>query len=323
MGQLKWVNLGWTLLHLLAFIATLLLGLASTGRVWWVGDVLTHYWPQYGFILLVCALLALFNQKWPFALFSTFMLAYCSWWVWPYLLPRPVASPSETPLRLLLSNVYTFRPTFQDVYDLIEQTDPDVVVLLELDPDHYGEVEQLTHQYPYRLHEPKLTGNAIFSRRPVADLAFQPFFAAGRVDVWLTLADPPLTLIATHTQAAVNPTAWQGRNHHFELLSQEINRLNTPVLVAGDLNLSPYSPYFLQFVAETQLEDARHGRGLLGTWPNPVFWGWPAGLTFISTPLDHLFHSPEVVVSQLQRFSVSGSDHHALLIEFTVTQGGK
>jgi endonuclease/exonuclease/phosphatase (EEP) superfamily protein YafD len=323
MGQFKWVNLGWALLHFWAVIASLLLGLASTGRVWWVGDVLTHYWPQYGFVLLGCALLAWANQKWAFALFSTLMLAYCGWWVYPYLLPTPHSVSPRPPLRLLLSNVYTFRPSFQDVYDLIGQTDPDLVVLLELDPDHYVEVEQLTSQYPYRLHEPKLTGNAIFSRRPVADLAFQPFFPAGRVDVWLTLADPPLTLMATHTQAAVNPTAWQGRNHHFKLLSQEIKQVNTPVLVAGDLNLSPYSPYFLQFVEETQLQDARHGRGVLGTWPNPVFWGLPAGLTFISVPLDHLLHSPEVVVSQLQRLSIPGSDHHALLIEFTVISGGK
>ena len=65
-------------------------------------------------------------------------------------------------------------------------------------------------------------------------------------------------------------TSWS-RNEQLLKLAEFARQTPHPLLLLGDLNLTPWSPYFERLLAGSGLRDSRDGRGLFPTWPV----GWP------------------------------------------------
>ena len=84
-----------------------------------------------------------------------------------------------------------------------------------------------------------------------------------------------------------------------------------PVLLLGDMNLTPWSPAFADLLQQTGLRDGRLGFGLLPTWP--ARWG------VLGIPIDHALISPAVTIHQMEIGRDVGSDHRPLVIEFSVS----
>jgi endonuclease/exonuclease/phosphatase (EEP) superfamily protein YafD len=85
------------------------------------------------------------------------------------------------------------------------------------------------------------------------------------------------------------------------------------VIIAGDLNLSPWSPYYARLVRETGLADIRKGFGLLPTWPTH--------LRPMMIPIDHCLVSPDISVSRVRTGEHIGSDHLPLIVDLMVAKG--
>ena len=79
-----------------------------------------------------------------------------------------------------------------------------------------------------------------------------------------------------------------------------------PRLIIGDLNVTPFSPVFGDFLAATGMEDARRAHGLLGTWPT-----W---MPLLQIQIDHCIADPALVISRVARGPSLGSDHYPLEI---------
>lgn len=311
------------LLRLVTILVGGLLLAAHGGRWWWVLDNLTNYWPQMTAALALCAgLLLLARDRRP-ALLTLALALYGSLWVWPMYLPpsanQPAAGSLEKPITLLLSNVYSFRPDLDDVLALVGSLDPDIVVLLETVPDHYTQVETLAAAYPYHFHEPRVTGQAIFSKIPFESLEVV-HWPGGRIDVLARLGpdEHRFLLIATHGRAAVTPRKAQERNAHLAALADFIAAEKEPVLLAGDLNTTPFSSTYIDFREAAALQESRRGRGLMGTWPNPGFLGLPPVFSFIEAPLDHILATPGIAVQRFEKAPPLNSDHDPLWAAFTV-----
>jgi len=83
-------------------------------------------------------------------------------------------------------------------------------------------------------------------------------------------------------------------------------------LLIGDLNLTPFSPYFSDLLTQTGMEDARRVYGYHGTWPT---WMLP-----LQIAIDHCIAEPGLGVTRVARGPAIGSDHYPL--EITVRQRG-
>jgi endonuclease/exonuclease/phosphatase (EEP) superfamily protein YafD len=114
-----------------------------------------------------------------------------------------------------------------------------------------------------------------------------------------------LTIFGAHPLAPLNFYLWKWRNEYTLELAEKLSQTDGPVIVTGDLNNTPWTHYFKQFIKRSGLLDASQGRGPLPTWP--------AGLAVL--PLDHCLHSKEVVIKKRQRGPDIGSDHYPLIIE--------
>jgi endonuclease/exonuclease/phosphatase (EEP) superfamily protein YafD len=92
-------------------------------------------------------------------------------------------------------------------------------------------------------------------------------------------------------------------------LPELVHQQNAPVLLAGDLNTTPWSPYFQTLEKESGLKNSMKGFGFQPSW---------AGNAFLKIPLDHFLHSPEIVIHNRMIGPDVGSDHLPVIIDFTI-----
>jgi endonuclease/exonuclease/phosphatase (EEP) superfamily protein YafD len=80
-----------------------------------------------------------------------------------------------------------------------------------------------------------------------------------------------------------------------------------PVLLLGDLNVTPWNRHFRLLLERTGLRDSSRGRGVQPTWP--------AGSLLFAIPLDHGLHSPDIAILQRRIGGDVGSDHLPVIID--------
>lgn len=311
------LRVAWGLLLLILAVACLATLGAFFGRAWWIFDLFSNLHPQYFIVLAIGGLILVLRRQWRLALLAWLFAIVNLSLLLPYYI-SPTSSTSSVPaMRLLLSNVHSFRPDLDEVMALIETADPDVVILLEMIPAHWRQVQALETEYPYLFNEPLMTGTAVFSRVPLKELQPQLFLNGGRIDVLLRLQwqEQPLTIVATHARAATSLVKVNQRNAHLRDLAAFVAAEPDPIIVAGDLNVSPWSVYFRRFLHESGLQDGRRGRGLKPTWPAPEFSPL-SGL--ILTPFDHFLASAGVIIQDYRVGPFVGSDHYPLVVDFAL-----
>lgn len=92
-----------------------------------------------------------------------------------------------------------------------------------------------------------------------------------------------------------------------------VRELPEPRLFVGDLNTTLFSPYYADFIAASNLTDARRGAGLLPTFPARSLLG---ALTRL--PIDHCFVGEGVRVRGIKAGGDFGSDHLPLIVNLEV-----
>lgn len=304
--------------------AGVLAGLATltsfAGQFWWGFELTTHFRAQYALALggLAPILLALRQWRWA-ALLGAFALLNLAFLVpafWEDDPATPATAENRPSLRALLANVHAENRDFHRIRDLIATTDPDIVVLLEATPWLLDRLRDLDQRYPHRLAEPRddLFGIALFSRHPLAQgqiVRFDDPASPPAIVATFIAAARPFTLVGAHLWPPVSADLAEGRNRQLRGLAARVRQNQTPSLVLGDLNLSPWSPWFARLLADSGLRDSRRGRGIQPSWPA----GWP----LLWIPIDHALFSEGIRIRHREIGPATGSDHYPVIVDFQVS----
>lgn len=118
------------------------------------------------------------------------------------------------------------------------------------------------------------------------------------------------TILATHPPPPVGSAYSRQRNGQFSAISEYVRNAKSEVLLLGDLNTSPWSPFFRQLLLESGLRDGSQGLGIQPTWPtaNSLF----------RIPLDHCLHSPNIQIISKKVGPDVGSDHFPIIVDFQI-----
>jgi len=247
-------------------------------------------------------------------------LAYQAWWIIPYTRVYPnevkaaVSSDPDERLRILTANVLTPNHNAEGLLALIREHRPDIFVTLESDAWWQRHLDTLEGEYRYSMKCPldNLYGMHVYSKLPLEDTAIQflveddiPSMHAmavlesgRRVRMhFLHPAPPSPTEHAESTE----------RDAELLVVARSVADLDTPVVVAGDLNDVAWSTTTRLFRKISGLLDPRIGRGMFNTFH--------AGIPLFRWPLDHLFHSKHFTLAHIQRLPAFGSDHFPMLVE--------
>lgn len=310
----------------LAAIVLLLTLLGYLGDLAWWLDVLNQGRMQYLSCSLVFAMVLLAARAWPWLPVALVAVAINAWFVAPWFLGSPARTPGDAgrDLRLMVLNVRESNEQFEPILELLRRDRPDLVVLNEVDPEWLGRIRNLNTGYEiYDTPTQGKFGVLLLSRRPIESVEVETF--TGRwsptIVARLDVDGRPAVLIATHPPAPMDSKTWENRNEHLQALAWYVGGLTDPVLVAGDLNITMWSPHFDDLLEQTGLSETRDGYGVQPTFPASR-WGldlpWP-----LRVPLDHVLASEEWTVLGCKTGPNVGSDHLPLIVDVALRTLGQ
>jgi endonuclease/exonuclease/phosphatase (EEP) superfamily protein YafD len=234
-------------------------------------------------------------------------------------------SSQGAPFRVMTFNINGGNERTDRVLAAIRAAQPDIIALQELNPSIAAALERdLKNEYPYQLLDPQwgVTGMGIISRFPLRPLA-----ARLPGDRWIGAPqaveiDTPgqtITLLNFHAIPPVGPSEYMTaaigeRERQAEAINAFVQAQRTPVVVAGDLNATPFhrAYHILQHGALSDVwQECGSGAGF--TWPgNRTIGGVPVLPWFVR--IDHLFTTNGIVCLDASVGLWDGvSDHRAVV----------
>lgn len=289
--------------------------MAAAGRWWWVFDLSAHFVPYQALGLLVCSVGLWWRRDWLPAVLSTLCLTGCLMWIVPYYWPRSVPSEGNR-VSLRVCNVFCHNTEPDRVIALLRESPTDVVVLLEVTSEWAQRFQVLRDVYPLMQFQPEAGsfGIGILSQKPWANLTHRSF---GRQQLPSLIVDFEIDgertwqLIATHPLPPISAFNAASRDEQLQRVATYCAEHDGPIVVAGDLNASPWSHAFRSLCHNGGLRDSNLGHGINPTWPT---YG-----PFTVIPIDHILPSRDIGVARRHVERAVGSDHRPVRAELVFT----
>lgn len=291
----------------LASIAVTLAALAA--RLWWVAELLTHFRVQLFVGQLLVAFVLIAARRPRLALGVAVAAALNGWYIEPVVWPAAsVVASAGAELSVMTVNVSAHNRDAGRLVSILERTRPDIVLVVELTPRWVRDLEPVYAEFAYRELAPDTGafGLGLLSRYPIKALSRPELGGTVALDALVDGPAGSLRVLGVHLRSPVSARRAAERNAGLRRLARRRASIEGPLVVLGDLNLSPYSPYYTDWLAASGLTDTLAGRGPSMTWPSfmPV----------LGIPIDHCFVTREFTLLERRHLSEFGSDHYPVLV---------
>ncbi len=285
--------------------------LSMLGKSGWVFDLFCHFRVQYSIflVLILIAFIVCRSGRWAGITLVTLALNFSP--VAMSYFPLRSSVSDSSPLKVISLNVYSGNSQHQKVIDFIYQEDPDLFFLFEFTPMWEKQLQMLEKNYPYSFKNAQQGnfGSACFSKRPIKKGRLKELSSNNQalfIDV--EHEGRLIFLVGAHPYPPRGSSFSKLRNQQMNQLGNYLAEKNVPAIIVGDLNNTPWSSHFQDFLSKTNLFDSRSGFGIQATWPSSS----PSSLLRI--PIDHCLLSKEFIVTNRQVGSQVGSDHLPIII---------
>jgi endonuclease/exonuclease/phosphatase (EEP) superfamily protein YafD len=283
----------------------------------WPCVLVEHFRVQYvagGLVLVVSALVLGMPGYFDVALIATLMHLL---WVTPDLCrpPRPIP-PDAVRVRVLVLNVHTESSSFDRVRRLIQDVQPDVVGLVEVDERWLRGVAPAVASYAGRLEKPRADnfGVALYTRAPLVGAIEELGGALPSAVASVEVGGARLSIVLVHPLPPVTATEYAAQRDELDAVASRAREIAGPVVVMGDFNATPWSRPYRRLLARSGLCDSRAGFGIQATFP--------AASTLLRIPIDHLLASCPVGITGRRVERDVGSDHLPVVIDLAVPRRG-
>ena len=286
---------------------------------WWIRMC---DFPRLQITLIAAASLAVLVATWEqpgawqlgFAALLAASLGYQAFMMYPYtfLARKQVEQAShEDPantIALLFANVLITNRDASRLLAIIEEEEPDLVLVVENDAWWQEKLECLAGAYPHVVRHPRDNsyGMTLFSRleliEPEVKFLVQDDIPSIQARVRLR-SGALVELRCVHPRPPAPSEADDSKPRDVELIvvGRALREKGAPSIVIGDLNDVAWSRTNYRFQEISGLLDPRVGRGFYSTFHARYF--------FLRYPLDHCFHSKHFRLASFKRLRAFGSDH--------------
>ena len=225
----------------------------------------------------------------------------------------------ERQISLIVSNVLTPNTQYHLLLQQIHQHQPDLILTLESDGHWEQALSVLEDDYPYRVAVPldNLYGMHLYSRLVLENIDVKFILSDEIPSIHATAilrSGQPVQLYCLHPKPPSPTEAKDSTLRDAELLivGDQIKDLDESCIVMGDLNDVAWSRTTRLFQRISGLLDPRVGRHFVNTFH--------ADYPLLRWSLDHVFHSKDFALVQMQRLPHIGSDHFPV---YVVLQTGR
>ena len=292
-------------------------------RRFWQADLLVHFRLQYVAASFAVGVLLAWSGELLLALMVLLVGGFNALTAWGALAPSvevPAAekaqASSPTTVRLAAYNVLYRNADPTRAIAWLRAAALDVVLLQEVTPRWCDALQVLAEQFPHRYYSAawiqRLEGAAgrgalLLSRWPIEE---PRALALGRhtepaIIATLNVNGQALNIIGAHTSWPMGRIVSTERDRQLLRLGELARGVSGPLVLAGDFNITPFSPHFQALLAASGLRSAARGRGWQPTWPHFM----PA----CGIQIDHILVSPAIGVEHFERGPAMGSDHWPIL----------
>lgn len=320
----------------LLYVATVALGaLAVVGTLFSLTKCqhwATRLWdfPRVQIAASAAASAAVFRAKffrgrrfdWAFLAATLLTLCWQARKILPYTLLAPVKvqrsrhnGRDARSLRVMMANVMMENRQHHRLLGLVQQRDPDVLLVVETGAEWARALEPLKAAYTHCALQPQENyyGLLLFSRFPLHETRIEFIVQDDIPSVHTAVELPSGDRVFLHGLHPRPPEPLRDqdstpRDAELVLVGRAIREKGIrPTIVAGDLNDVAWSRTSELFLRLSGLLDPRIGRGFYNSFH--------VDHLLIRYPLDHVFHSHHFRLVRLERLPPIGSDHFPMLIE--------
>ncbi|TKJ39299.1 MAG: hypothetical protein CEE38_00730 [Planctomycetes bacterium B3_Pla] len=304
----------WGLLTVAGVLACAATLFGFLGRFSWLLDLFSHFRIQYLISLSILGTLLLTTRRRKTA--AIFLGFACP----NLLLVLPLYFGGRNTLpqgvlvrRAMLLNVNTRLGDAERVKRAIRDADPDILVLEEISSQWMADLKCLTKSHPYHFTQPREDnfGIGLFSKFPLVESEVAYIGSAGVPSILATVntGQTNLRVIATHPLPPKGRDYSRWRNEQLDQLP-DYAQSPLPLILLGDLNVTPWNHHFRRLLSRTGLTDSSKGHGVQPTWPNynPL----------LLIPIDHCLHSPGIVIVDKEIGADVASDHYPVIVDFAI-----
>lgn len=252
---------------------------------------------------------------------SIVAVSYQGYRLYPYTpLLEPMAlrmetCPADARLRVMVANVQRTNRRADALLRIIEQAEPDLLLVLETDEWWDRQLAPLDKRFASNAqHIPsdaEYYGMHLFSRYPLIDPQVKFFFGADTPtiisDVRLQTGEM-IQFIGLHPRP---PQSWSRpttmRDGHLAAAALAVADSDAASLIAGDFNSVPWERITRRVMRLGQLLDPRVGRGIYPTY-DAQSW-------IMAWPLDQVLYQSRFGLLGYDTLPEFGSDHYPVLAE--------
>jgi len=293
----------------LVVVATLPTYLAFGARLSWVFELATHFRVHYALSLglLWFAILAL--RRWRLLAWVGITVAVNVAIIAPLYFGPDVAKDAGPTMRIMTANLLAGNRTKPNLLALIQKESPDILVFQEVTPGWARVLSVLKKEYPYSFFEPRSDhfGIVLMSRLPTKSMRTTDLGMSHvpSIEATVFLQGTPIHFIGTHTLPPMGAQNARTRNNHLALLADKSAATSGARVLMGDLNCTPWSPYFHDLLRHAELRNSQRGFGIQPTWRSQL-------------PIDHVLCSDEILVLDRRVGPKIGSDHQPVIVDLAI-----
>lgn len=291
----------------LAWISLFCLLIGEAGHWFWMLELFSHFVPFYTLLLFLGAWAS--NKLWQIILFLFTALSLLFWIFSPLVVTitpsgykDTLAMPRPTPQKFLTYNLFIDNQNIIQDTEWLVASNTDVIFLTEATLEFKNTLKMLSQKYPFGCMQLTDThfGLALYSRyslhsceiRHFKNLEDFPYIRAELKDQRI--------LYGIHPPPPISRNFAENRNHFLTALAKEIHNEKQNIIVMGDMNTTPFSVKYREFIRQTGLQ------------PTAPLWNptWIPGLL----SLDHILIKSPYSPHQAGQNKWMGSDHRPVWV---------
>jgi endonuclease/exonuclease/phosphatase (EEP) superfamily protein YafD len=219
-------------------------------------------------------------------------------------------------------NVYQFNENFSKLIDLVNDTDPDILLTMESNQAWEDAMQVLEKDFPYhkKVALENTYGIHFYSKLPTSDIQVNFFVADDlpSIEAKLKTADgTKFTFFGVHPPPPSPTEEETSKERDGELLciAKKVKKTKGPVIVVGDFNNVAWAKSSILFRKTSELIDPRIGRGFVSTFH--------AKYKLLRFPIDLLFHTTDIFIEEFKTLRNIDSDHLPLFCKFFINHSAE
>jgi len=291
-------------------LTLLILTLVGFSRAHWTFTIFDFFRLQYAVLALFVGAYSVWVGRFDVLILNVLICAINIYRIRLFL-PRfrfQFLKKVHKPKSLLSFNAHCKNNNIKKIQTLIQDTNPQVMLIMELTDKHQLALKDELAKYPYTLETPVRDGFKIclFSKSVMNDARITHHGPndSPLLNAQIEINDRWYSVYSAHPKPALNKEWSDERHEYFKAIEKIIGDDTHSKIMLGDFNSVPWEDHFQTFLKRSKLKSSLIDKGYKITWP---VYCLPMGI-----PMDHILLSPDIKYTDVKVGPSAGSDHYPL-----------